>query len=94
MENKWISNNIFYILTEGVGDDEDIYPDVGETVDRTGFAVFGPNCNFKKYPIRIKNCGKFYVYYLKPVSGCLTAYCFGKYVNNRFRSNVKSKSHY
>ena len=33
---------------------------------------------FIAIPIRVKNCSGFYVYYLKPASGCYMAYCAGK----------------
>ncbi|VDI18310.1 Hypothetical predicted protein [Mytilus galloprovincialis] len=71
------TTNPIWLSKEGVKDGETTYPDVGKTVSRIGYAVSDDNCNSKKYPIKIKNCGHYHVYYLKPVRGCLTAYCFG-----------------
>ncbi|XP_071143816.1 von Willebrand factor D and EGF domain-containing protein-like isoform X1 [Mytilus edulis] len=69
--------NPVWLSTEGVLEGEDTYPAVGKTVSRLGFVANYENCVSKKYPIKIKNCGQYYVYYLKPVQGCPSAYCFG-----------------
>ncbi|CAG2192527.1 unnamed protein product [Mytilus edulis] len=71
------TTNPIWLSKDGVPDGEEIYPDVGKTVSRMGYSVSDNNCLSKKYPIEIKNCNQYYVYYLKPVRGCLTAYCFG-----------------
>ncbi|CAC5414798.1 unnamed protein product [Mytilus coruscus] len=75
----WLSKDSFLIpLIDGVQENENTYPDVDKTVSRIVYSVSDENCKSKKLPIKIKNCGgQYYVYYLKPVQGCLTAYCFG-----------------
>lgn len=35
---------------------------------------------FQSFPIEVMNCGSYYVYHLKPTSGCPMAYCAGKCV--------------
>ena len=40
---------------------------------------FGDTCS-DTLTINIKNCGTYYVYYLKPLRYCATAYCAGKKV--------------
>lgn len=76
---------------DGVPDGEEIYPDVGKTVSRMGYSVSDNNCISKKYPIEIKNCNQYYVYYLKPVRGCLTAYCFGIFCFSIIKVNHGTK---
>lgn len=71
---------VYFNLKEGVLEGEDTYPAVGKTVSRLGFVANYENCVSKKYPIKIKNCGQYYVYYLKPVQGCPSAYCFGMFL--------------
>ncbi|XP_052077034.1 oncoprotein-induced transcript 3 protein-like [Mytilus californianus] len=55
-----------------------LYPDNGSIVNRTtcGANYYGDCCE-KTIDIRIKDCGCYYVYYLKPTTGCYSAYCFG-----------------
>ena len=46
------------------------------TVDVCGHTPSGGCCAYKD-TIRVKNCGNYFVYYLKPTRGCSLAYCAG-----------------
>lgn len=63
----------------GVTTGEDIFPVTGKIVNRTAYEVLDDRCVNEEYPIRIKNCTLYLVYYLRPTTGCDTAYCFGLY---------------
>ncbi|XP_071127469.1 oncoprotein-induced transcript 3 protein-like [Mytilus edulis] len=55
-----------------------LYPHNGNTVNRTTCrATFSGNCCDQTIDIRIKDCGCYYVYYLKHTTSCYSAYCFG-----------------
>ena len=69
-----------YLSTEGLADpNDDLYPAVGETVDRIACSAdFNGDCCKEKVNIKIKNCkGLYYVYYLRPPTTCPSAFCFG-----------------
>ncbi|OPL33186.1 hypothetical protein AM593_08702, partial [Mytilus galloprovincialis] len=66
-----------YLSRKGVPTGEDIFPAKGEIVNRTAYEVYDYLCANAEYPIRIKNCTSYLVYYLRPTIGCNTAYCFG-----------------
>ncbi|XP_076070431.1 pancreatic secretory granule membrane major glycoprotein GP2-like isoform X2 [Mytilus galloprovincialis] len=55
-----------------------LYPDNGNTVTRTTCkANYNSMCCEEKIDIQIKDCNCYFVYYLKPTTGCNSAYCFG-----------------
>ena len=57
-----------------------MFPAVGHNVTRTAYSSnYDGSCDYDKFTIQIKGCQGYLVYYLKPVSGCTSAYCFGKY---------------
>ena len=57
-----------------------MFPEVGHNVTRTAYSSnYDGNCKYDTFTIQIKGCQGYLVYYLKPVSGCTSAYCFGKY---------------
>lgn len=66
-----------YLSRKGVPTGEDIFPAKGKIVNRTAYEVYDNQCVNEEYPIRIKNCTLYLVYYLRPTIGCNTAYCFG-----------------
>ncbi|XP_052084362.1 uncharacterized protein LOC127721632 [Mytilus californianus] len=66
-----------YLSRKGVTTGEDIFPATGKIVNRTAYEVLDDRCVNEEYPIRIKNCTLYLVYYLQPTKGCDTAYCFG-----------------
>jgi len=49
----------------------------GHVVLKACIHSFGIACD-ESFDINVKNCGDFYVYYLKPTYYCATAYCAGK----------------
>ncbi|CAC5389963.1 unnamed protein product [Mytilus coruscus] len=66
----WLSNK----NTNG----ESIYPANKQTVNRTCcMASYDGDCCIDEIQIMIKNCGCYYVYYLRPPLKCISAYCFG-----------------
>lgn len=68
-----------FVFTENTTAGEDLYPNTGQTGNRTScMSHFDGNCCKEKYVIRIKNCGCFYVYYLRYTTSCNSAYCFGR----------------
>ena len=57
-----------------------MFPAVGHNVTRTAYSSnYDGSCDYDTFTIQIKGCQGYLVYYLKPVSGCTSAYCFGKY---------------
>ena len=78
-----IFNFAFVIVhSAGLADpNDDLYPAVGETVDRIACSAdFNGNCCKEEVNITIKNCeGLHYVYYLRPPTTCPSAFCFGTY---------------
>jgi len=59
------------------------HPSVSEgIVDRDACINFYDMKNgcFAKLPIKVRNCGDFFVYYLGPTYSCSLAYCAGKFV--------------
>ncbi|XP_063436541.1 oncoprotein-induced transcript 3 protein-like [Mytilus trossulus] len=66
-----------YLSRKGVTTGEDIFPETGKIVNRTAYEVLDDRCVNEEYPIRIKNCTLYLVYYLRPTRGCPTTYCFG-----------------
>ncbi|XP_060565974.1 pancreatic secretory granule membrane major glycoprotein GP2-like [Ruditapes philippinarum] len=53
------------------------FPDVSDgIVGRSACMVEGSNCCGETIQIQIKNCSGFYVYHLKPLDKCSSAYCF------------------
>lgn len=70
---------IFFLTSDNVTGS--LYPHNGNTVNRTTCrATFSGNCCDQTIDIRIKDCGCYYVYYLKHTTGCYSAYCFGKFI--------------
>lgn len=50
------------------------------TVDRKAcMSFFGGDCCHKQYPIKMKHCSTFLVYWLATVDSCPLMYCFGSY---------------
>ena len=58
-------------------------PSVGNTVDRQGCIALSHgtsgSCCELTVDMKVRNCGPFYVYHLKPTPFCPSAYCVGKY---------------
>lgn len=75
-KNFLLSNSSF-ILADTLSDGEDIYPAVGETVNRIAYQSNFLGCRIRDFAIQIKNCDSYYVYYLLPTRGCPASYCFG-----------------
>ena len=70
---------LFFHNSDGIPDGENVYPAVDETVTRTAYeANYDGNCKHAEHTIQIKGCDGYFVYHLKPVTGCFAAYCFGK----------------
>ena len=70
------------VYSAGLADpNDDLYPAVGETVDRIACSAnFEGDCCKEEVNIKIKNCkGLYYVYYLRPPTTCPSAFCFGTY---------------
>ena len=82
-----LDGNIFnfafvIVYSAGLADpNDDLYPAVGETVDRIACSAnFEGVCCKEEVNIKIKNCkGLYYVYYLRPPTTCPSAFCFGTY---------------
>ncbi|VDI56273.1 Hypothetical predicted protein [Mytilus galloprovincialis] len=54
------------------------YPSSGEIANVTAcVGNYNGGCCTSSYDIQVKNCDEFYIYNLKPTSGCYQAYCFG-----------------
>lgn len=49
----------------------------GNVVRKACIHSFGNPCD-EEFNINVKNCGSYYVYYLKPTYYCAAAYCAGK----------------
>ena len=52
----------------------------GNTVRRACISSFGNTCRYS-ITINVTNCGNYFVYYLRPLYFCATAYCAGKETN-------------
>lgn len=68
---------------------------VGVIVSRQGcivmiFGIFGFCCELI-IDIKVKNCGYFYVYYLKLIYFCLMVYCVGMYIYDSIFKKLKLK---
>ena len=53
----------------------------GAVQRRVCFRYFSDCCSFVTY-IRVRNCGRFYVYQLKPLTACSVRYCGNGYVSS------------
>lgn len=72
---KKIKKLLFFYLDDVTGS---LYPDKGNIVNRTACkAHYSGDCCAETIDIKIKDCDSYYVYYLKPTTGCYSAYCFG-----------------
>lgn len=72
-------DSILLIFIKPVDSSEDLFPTGGQTVNRTACEanIYG-DCCYQSIDIQIKDCGCYYVYHLRPTSGCYSAYCFGR----------------
>lgn len=71
-----LSNNSF-LFAEDLPDGDDVYPAIGETVERVAYKSNFDSCKAEAFRIMIKNCESYYVYHLVPTRGCYVSYCFG-----------------